>query len=161
MERLLCCPGHKAGKLGIFKSHFSPRYLGKKAEVTQQISSHNQNTRQWSSYQKNSEVLRHWDLPQFPLNQYLFVDWSKHSRRGYYSVCPSSITFYKKYIGIICSIAVHFKLQQAELCKYKCTALMLSSMCSNKFLFRDKRLGNSFLVIYVKIRISTSQNFSI
>lgn len=38
---------------------------------------------------------------------------------------------------------------------------MLSNICSNKILLQDKALENFFVVIYVKIRIATSQNFSI
>lgn len=36
-----------------------------------------------------------------------------------------------------------------------------SNVCNNKILLQDKTLENFFSVIYVKIRIAASQNFSI
>lgn len=63
MERLLSCPCHHAGwlqakgnqgKLGICKSHFFQGVWEKKAEVTQQISSHKQTPSNDQSTKNNS-----------------------------------------------------------------------------------------------------------
>lgn len=118
MERLLCLSqGRQAGNLQ--KPLFLKESGQIKAEVTQQINSHTQNTRLWYIYQKlqQTEILKHWDLPQFLQNQYLFVDWSKYSSRDYYSMCPSSITFYMKYIELFAQLSCTSNCSRHKNCR--------------------------------------------